>query len=57
MPSQKDREKILEKLISKVGKEEEIDIRLIASKAERFSGADLAYLVKKSIISAVATNR
>lgn len=34
-----------------------MDIKLIASKAERFSGADLAYLVKKSIISAVATNR
>lgn len=57
MPSQIDREKILQKLTSKVGKEEEIDIKMIASKAQRFSGADLAYLVKKSIISAVATNR
>lgn len=57
MPSQIDREKILQKLTSKVGKEEEIDIKMVASRAQRFSGADLAYLVKKSIISAVATNR
>ena len=30
---------------------------MIAKKAEKFSGADLAYLIKKSIISAVAGDR
>jgi ATP-dependent 26S proteasome regulatory subunit len=32
-------------------------VKLIASRTEMFSGADLAYLVKKSIISAVAGDR
>lgn len=30
---------------------------MIALKAKKFSGADLAYLVKKSIITAVANDR
>jgi hypothetical protein len=30
---------------------------MVAEKTDRFSGADLTYLVKKSIISAVANDR
>lgn len=57
LPKEKERYDILLKITRKVNHNPQLGLENIAAKTDNFSGADLYFLVKKAIISAVSNNR
>lgn len=57
LPNQQERFQILQKITSKVNRQDNLNLEAISEKTDNFSGADLYFLVKKAIINAISDNR